>query len=600
MKKFLSVLFTILIAFCGLTSASAIDDSIKFHNESLVGVNKIKGAGTTYKEVTTSGGLKIGYCFNKQLDAPPDGSTLTKANDGILPNATKTNQYIYILDNGYGGSWNTSVIGNGSFSNHEKYYITQVALWIAQGELDANTIKASGTLGTAAYNLYTAAVKNSAVIAYTPEVSLNGTSTMKLSGNEYVSGEITLSVKGASKATISLVNAPAGSKIIVNNEKKDSGVELANGTKFKLSVPADKVGSSMEIKVRANTSATRKKVQIYNYKGNVKYQNIGLIFKDNYSAKDELKVKITPTGKLIVQKIEVVDGKEVNLANAILVLKDSSGKVIAKWSTADENPKTFTGLTLGATYTISEETAPDGYKKAADTTVKIESVSAKTIKIYNSKKIDVKISKQDITTKKELPGATLVVKDSLGNVIDKWVSTTEPHYITKELTPGVYYLTETAAPEGYALYTETIKFVIDTDGNPKSDIVMYNKPKKGVVISKQDVATNKELPGATLVLKDANGKIIETWVSTTEPHYIHDLAEGKYSLIETKSPKGYGLSDEVIEFEVKYDGKDVEKVVMYNSIIPETSDMNIKMIIGGLFITFSLGAFGFYKLSRRA
>lgn len=600
MKKFLSVLFTMLIAFCGLTSANAVDDSIKFHNESLVGVNKIKGAGTTYKEVTTSGGIKIAYCFNKKLDAPPDGSTLTKASDGVLPNATKTNQYIYILDNGYGGSWNTNVIGNGNFSNHEKYYITQVALWIAQGELDANTIKASGTLGTAAYKLYSAAVRNSKVIAYTPEVMLNGSSKMKLSGNEYISETISISTKGASKATISLINAPAGSKIVVNGEKKDSGVELANGTKFYISVPADKVGDTLEIKVRANTSAVRKKIQIYRYNGNVNYQNIGLIFKDNYPAKYELKLNLVPTGKLIVQKIEVVDGKEVNLANAVLVLKDSSGNVITKWSTADENPKTITNLTLGATYIISEESAPDGYKKAADTEVKIESVSAKTVKIYNSKKIDVKISKQDITTKKELPGATLVVKDSLGNVIDTWVSTTEPHYITKELTPGVYYLTETAAPEGYALYTETIKFVIDADGNPTSDIVVYNKPKKGVIISKQDVATNKELPGATLVLKDAEGKVIETWVSTTEPHYIHDLPEGKYTLIETKSPKGYGLSDEVIEFEVKYDGKDVEKVIMYNSIIPETNDININLIIVGMFITFGLGVFGFYKLNRNA
>ncbi len=600
MKKFFSILLTMLIAFCGLTNVKAADDSIKFYNESLVGVNKINGAGTTYKEVTTSVGRKIAYCFNKKLDAPPSGSTLTKASDGILPNDARTNQYIYILDNGYGGSWNKSVIGNGNFSNHEKYYITQVALWIAQGELNANTIKASGTLGVAAYNLYSAAVKNSTVIAYTPEVSLSGSSKMKLSGNEYVSETITVSTKGANKATISLINAPAGSKIIVNGEKKDSGVQLSNGTKFQISVPTNKVGNALEVKVRAVSTATRKKIQIYNYQGNANYQNIGLIFKDNYSAKDELKVKINPEGKLIVQKVEIVDGKEVNLANAILVVKDASGKVIAKWSTADENPKTITGLKIGATYTISEESAPTGYKKAATKEVKIESISAKTVKIYNSKKIDVKISKQDITTKKELPGATLVVKDSLGNVIDTWVSTNEPHYIKKELTPGVYYLTETAAPEGYALYTETIKFVIDSEGNPQSDIVMYNKPKKGVIISKQDVATNKELPGATLVLKDANGKVIETWVSTTEPHYIHDLPEGRYTLIETKSPKGYGLSDEVIEFEVKYDGKDVEKVIMYNSIIPETSDMNIGLIVTGLIATLSLGIFGFYKLSRHA
>ena len=44
--------------------------------------------------------------------------------------------------------------------------------------------------------------------------------------------------------------------------------------------------------------------------------------------------------------------------------------------------------------------------------------------------------------------------------------------------------------------------------------------KKGVTISKQDVATSKELPGATLVLKNSKGEIVDKWVSTTTPHYI--------------------------------------------------------------------------------
>ena len=128
---------------------------------------------------------------------------------------------------------------------------------------------------------------------------------------------------------------------------------------------------------------------------------------------------------------------------------------------------------------------------------------------------------------------------------------------------------------------------------------MYNKPKKGVTISKQDVATSKELPGATLVLKNSKGEVVDEWVSTTAPHYIDNLEEGTYTLIETKSPKGYGLSDEVITFEVKYDGKEMEPIVMYNSIIPDTSGLNITYIIMGLFASVSLGVFSFKKFIKR-
>ena len=95
---------------------------------------------------------------------------------------------------------------------------------------------------------------------------------------------------------------------------------------------------------------------------------------------------------------------------------------------------------------------------------------------------------------------------------------------------------------------------------------MYNTPKKVtmVKISKQDITTKEELPGATLVIKDSTGKEIATWVSTNEPKYISGLAEGKYTLQETIAPEGYELSTETIEFEVKNNGE-ITAVVMYNT-----------------------------------
>lgn len=597
MKKFLRTLFMALLVFLGIANVNAADDSIVFHNAYLQGVSQIYDAGTTYKEVDTSAGKKIAYCFNKKMDAPPTGSKLVKTDNSILPNEKKTSQYIYILDNGYGGKWNTSILGNGSYSNHQKYYITQVALWLAQGELDANVIKNSGTLGNAAYNLYNAAVKNSNVSDYKPEVKLSGSIKMNKSGNYYISDEITVTAKGASKVTVSVEGTNAA--IYVGNELKGNKVELKSGTKFKVRYNSTNLSKNVNIKVNAKATVSRKRIQVYKYNGNDNYQNIGLIFNENFSDSASLSFNIEAKGSLIVSKVELVNGTEKSLKGATLVLKDSTGKQLAKWNTDSENPKKFTGLNIGETYTISEVNAPEGYKVAADTKVTIKSSEAVTIKVYNSKNTPIVISKKDITNEKELAGAHLVVKDSLGKVIDEWVSETTPHYITKELTPGIYYLTETIAPEGYALSSSTVEFTVDKDGKVNGTVVMYNKPKKGVTISKQDVATSKELPGATLVLKNSKGEIVDEWVSTTTPHYIDNLEEGTYTLIETKSPKGYGLSDEFITFEVKYDGKEMEPIVMYNSIIPDTSGLNITYIIIGLFASVSLGVFSFKKITKR-
>lgn len=202
--------------------------------------------------------------------------------------------------------------------------------------------------------------------------------------------------------------------------------------------------------------------------------------------------------------------------------------------------------------------------------------------IYKEKPVEpekeptkIYISKKDITNKEELPGATLIVRNSKGTEIDRWVSTNEPHYV-KNLPVGTYTLEEIYAPDGYVLSNEKITFKVYKDGKT-STVTMYNKPKEltKVVISKKDVTNSKELPGATLVVKDSNGKIIDEWVSTNEVHELKNLSEGTYTLEETIAPKGYVLSTEKITFKVTRDGK-TSTVTMYNK--PEDVKENIIVI----------------------
>ena len=283
------------------------------------------------------------------------------------------------------------------------------------------------------------------------------------------------------------------------------------------------------------------------------------------------------------------------------------------WQT-DGQPKEITGLPIGF-YWLVETKAPDGYiinDVSEVVWVGPYNQSDNMIKItnYENERSYVTISKVDITNKEELPGATLRLLDENGNVVQGdldgdgeikdlvWESTTEKKVI-RGLNPGTYYLEETQAPEGYAKMTEKIKFSLDEYGRVTIDestddgsvVIMTNAHTK-VYISKQDITTKEELPGAHLQLLNEYGKVIHEWDSTTEPEYIEGLAVGTYTLIETTAPDGYSLNTESVTFTLNEDGTVTGDTVMYNTPIPDVpntlSTKSILITLGGVAII-SLG-----------
>lgn len=145
----------------------------------------------------------------------------------------------------------------------------------------------------------------------------------------------------------------------------------------------------------------------------------------------------------------------------------SSVPPIETFVTDGENPHVIQNLEVGKTYTVVEEEFPAGYSVVKSSQeITISSNDAENVVTLVNTHTTIKVSKQSITSSKELPGAKLTITDAQGNVVQSWTSTDKPQEI-EGLSDGDYTLTETTAPQGYTV-AESIKFTIE-NGVVKGD-----------------------------------------------------------------------------------------------------------------------------------
>ena len=115
---------------------------------------------------------------------------------------------------------------------------------------------------------------------------------------------------------------------------------------------------------------------------------------------------------------------------------------------------------------------------------------------------------------------------------------------------GRYRIVEVKAPAGYLLDSTPMEVTFTYEGQQIAWQVVNGTNtnlRTSVDISKQDITNGKELPGAKLEIRAADGNLVEGWTSTKTPHTVRGLElEKEYTLTEKRAPDGYAEAESIV------------------------------------------------------
>ena len=137
---------------------------------------------------------------------------------------------------------------------------------------------------------------------------------------------------------------------------------------------------------------------------------------------------------------------------------------------------------------------------------------------------------------------------------------------TSRENSGRYRIVEVKAPAGYLLDSTPVDVEFTYEGQQIAWQVVdgtNTNLRTTVAISKQDITNGKELPGAKLEIRDADGNLVEGWTSGKVPHTVRGLElEKAYTLTETRAPDGYSEAESIVFKLVQNGTEQVNEVYM--------------------------------------
>ena len=255
------------------------------------------------------------------------------------------------------------------------------------------------------------------------------------------------------------------------------------------------------------------------------------------------------SGSVILAK---KDDYNMPVKNAIYTLYHSNGDVVAEDLTTDENGQIKIDHLNWDSYYFIETQAPEGYElngNKIEFSINRETVESVIVKETQDQRIkgSVKLIKTDAADDTvRLQGAVYAlynIKDEI--VIDNLVTNEKGEIEVNELEWGSYYFLEKAAPNGYSVSSEKLRFSVNYS-NASILQELKAKNKKGTC----EIKITKKI------------EVDDIWYTHGNPTFIFEVQGTDISSIEHTYYKTVVFNKEYVENHQQVDGSVYQEIIV--------------------------------------
>ena len=300
-------------------------------------------------------------------------------------------------------------------------------------------------------------------------------------------------------------------------------------------------------------------------------QDVEIKQSDDTTQTVQVSYTVTNTETYVPISKKSVTGQD-ELPGAKLTITDKDGNVVDSW-TSTTKEHTIAGLNRGETYTLNEVIAPNGYVKATSVQFTVKEDGKTDLvtmvdKTFTLKKLDAcgtRVAGAEITVYEADDNGNAIIPAD-GSYVDRITTTADSDAVINNLEEGkTYVAVETKVPDGYVKFNDYTFTVAGADDSGKKTDQTETLTDSQVTVSKEDLG-GKEVEGAKLTVTDkTTGKVVDTWTSGKDTHYVNGLEAGKtYTASEDTAPAGY-VKSTTVDFTVNDNGVD-QKVTMIDTV----------------------------------